>query len=516
MCHLQESDRWLESPEQVGIVGSGCDSECLHEIEKITIDSVSDVQQLLHDTEDRFVEFHEQNIQDIGEKEKLVSNTKPDVSSEEDIADFPLTDTSAIKSEATDSHLGDFLPVKENVVSQAHTIIFSREPSFIYDTSVEAFGNMEADSVDDLDLSFNRGLEEEIEENDEIDITESNGISVIGKLVLSVDDDSAKSDCKASSKSPLTTRVAVADISCTAEQQLDNFKQFISAAVPVDYKGKTSKHHYQSASDIGGESSVEEKEVNKISSTPEGEAYFYRREQSFIKKVEQGKIGQLAVVIADRFLQKTESNNEDYICPDVLPSDHELSVKPVLASPEAEIEITNTNDLADQVLDLTVKPIIRPSPTGLLSSYESIYDRLILEEEEVLQSDLIEGKEKEVVLRQQSPAATNSLVLGDQFNVTQRQLPDWAGSSFEELFDRSAGELANSILTEATLAVASEPFERWSAPPGVLEPPMLEAGEFFVRFDPVQEKIEGHWQELEILMMEEDQKGEKECRGSEL
>jgi hypothetical protein len=258
------------------------------------------------------------------------------------------------------------------------------------------------------------------------------------------------------------------------------------------------------------ETSVEEKELNKISSTPEGEAYFYRREQSFIKKVEQGHLGQLAVVIPDSFEQKTEGTINDY----VLFPDQELSVKPVLISPDVEIEITNTNDLSSQASNLFVKPVIRPSPSGLLSSYESIYDRLIMEEE-VLQSSFTGGKDTEGLLQQQSPSSTTSLVLGDRFSVTQRQLPDWAGSSFEELFDKSAGELANSILTAATLTVASEPFERWSAPPGVLEPPMLEAGEFFVRFDPVQERIEGHWQELEILMMEEDQKGEEECRGSE-
>ena len=492
---------------QVGVVESGCDCEFNPNLNRVAADSA---------TASNVIDLQWQETESGNVEHFVVEQDRSE-------AIFKEPDVSqSLTAPQTDN-----LPA----VNKSLASTYSREPSFIYDTTVEAFGNRGAKSLDDLDMIIDTGLDEEEDDEDaeDTDKSESAGISVIGKLVLSVDDGGASSpkgiDRReteegtgfhdgGSLRKQTPTRVSVADISCTAEEQ----QHIGSVDIPIQWHSSSAgRHHHHRGGGGGGTSSVEEKEEKKISSTPEAEAYFYRREQSFIKKLGQGELGQLAVVVPEGLDQRPEDNNDDNLLFSATAcTDHELCVKPVLTGPEVEIEITHTDDLTDKVSGLLVKPVAKPA-TGLLSSYESIYDRLLFEEEEEgVQPPAGENTEAAAVVRRHIPTTAASLVLGDHFVGAQRQLPDWAGSSFEELFERSAGDLADSILAAATLAVAAEPFERWSAPPGVLEPPMLEAGEFCVRFDPVQERIEGHWQELEILMMEEDQKGECESRGSDL
>ena len=50
--------------------------------------------------------------------------------------------------------------------------------------------------------------------------------------------------------------------------------------------------------------------------------------------------------------------------------------------------------------------------------------------------------------------------------------------------------------------------ERWSAPAGTVEPPILDDQEFSNRLQPLQAKIDHHWDEMEILMSTETLTGE--------
>jgi len=126
---------------------------------------------------------------------------------------------------------------------------------------------------------------------------------------------------------------------------------------------------------------------------------------------------------------------------------------------------------------LSVKPLGTSVPTTI-SSYETIYDKLQIDDNTVCE-----------------PPSISNIIgnLGDQFDEV-KFVPEHA-ASFEELFHSSSDGVDNSLEVNQ-----SAQQERWSAPSGTVEPPILVADEFTMRFDPVQERIEGHWQDLEILM----------------
>ena len=320
----------------------------------------------------------------------------------------------------------------------------NREPSFIYDTTVEAF-SCEGASVDDIDT---------IELCEEEEEGEDQGISIIGRMVLALDDEQSKN-----TETNKKTKVSVTDISFSSSpRRMDAV--FLTES--GDELGPVDKG--DGVAIPGRERRFSNLSTENISTTPEAETYFMKREASFVDKVAKGELESLAVDISDFCKEGTD-----------------LKVKPVNTSPTSEIEVISLE--ADT--ELTVKPLEKRT-----SSYESVYEKIILSEG--------------IGSRQSVAELLGNL--GDNYKVT-RTIPDFT-SSFEDLYQRTAGDMAGEIVSSALDSF--EP-DRWSAPAGSVEPPILEADEFTIRFDPVAEQIQGHWQELEILM-EEAKPGGQEWR----
>lgn len=151
-------------------------------------------------------------------------------------------------------------------------------------------------------------------------------------------------------------------------------------------------------------------------------------------------------------------------------------------SPETEIVV---DDLGSQS-SLTVKPLVKSSSSLQCSSYEHIYDQIQMDEA---------AEPGKKVSAEQILAS-----LEGKFQGT-RDIPEYF-SSFEELYSKSGEGNVTTTGTEETL-------ERWSAPVGSLEAPILDDEEFSVRFDPVREQIEQHWSEMEVLMSTETLTGKE-------
>ena len=75
-----------------------------------------------------------------------------------------------------------------------------------------------------------------------------------------------------------------------------------------------------------------------------------------------------------------------------------------------------------------------------------------------------------------------------------RDIPEYF-SSFEELCSVSGAGARPQASSET-----AEPLERWSAPGGSLEPPIMDGEEFRSRFGPLSEQISQHWTDMEVLM----------------
>jgi len=383
----------------------------------------------------------------------------------------------------------------------------SREQSFVYDTSVEAFGTKGAS----IDESFNdyKPVEEE---------RVTSGISIIGKIneceESTFDDDEIVEliESNTPSKESQVEKFEYVeekdlnfndeDISISPEErsesglsefveesESDNLKIPLSGS-PLQVENLFLTEPCESISnspknELGLEipkqevqnrrlSNISIEDGHKISSTPEGEKYFMKREESFIAKIDKGEVESLAVEISDY-----------YSLPSV-GTENELCVKPVESTPEAEIEIREFSSQSD----LTVKPLetnVRRVPT---SSYEQIYDSVSIED---------------IAANSKMSVAEIMSSLGDRFQGTH-DMPECV-SSFEDLYQRSADGMADESALRAT---AELPGERWSAPAGAIEPPILEASEFSIRFDPLQEKIEHHWEEIEIMMSTETLTGQEQ------
>ena len=301
----------------------------------------------------------------------------------------------------------------------------TREPSFVYDTTVEAFSAHGA-SVDDL-------LNAEDDEYDENDVNteEPEGISIIGKLVIGLAGEN--DDFQEPGQ---LTQVSIADISSRPGEPMLSGKgtemEGAGVLIPGDRKQVSL---YQET----------------ISTTPEAEDYFMKREQSFIGKIVRGEVSSLAVEVSDSF----SPSNAGKLC-----------VKPISRSSYSEIEILNL----DIKSDLIVKPVDEKMKT--ISSYETIYDRVALEEI---------AADRQISLEE---LLGN---LGDRFEGT-RLLPEHAFSS-EELYQGQADVTSNVGVNQ----------NRWSAPPGSLDPLDLE-DQFTIQFDPVEEQGQEHWQELDIIL----------------
>jgi len=340
-------------------------------------------------------------------------------------------------------------PALVREVSSLSSCGISREPSFIYDTTVEAF-SCEGASVDD-DIVSN--LTEEIEQNESQYRHE--GISVIGKIVLDADETSlAEEDSKQISHSASLDQV---NSSSGSPSRMDAV--FLTA-----FKDDSDDKDQQRVDIPGRTSRTSVISTEQISTTPEAERYFMKREQSFINKVYKGDLQSLAVEVSDYCSLHTSL------------SDSDLTVKPCSHYSEAEIEVVDFETCSKSDI-LSVKPLGASVPTTI-SSYETIYDKLQLDDNTV----------------GEPPSISNIIGnLGDRFDEV-KFVPEHA-ASFEELFHSSSDGVDNSL--EANQSAQQE---RWSAPSGTVEPPILVADEFTMRFDPVQERIEGHWQDLEILM----------------
>ena len=297
----------------------------------------------------------------------------------------------------------------------------TREPSFVYDTTVEAFSAHGA-SVDDL-------LNAE-DEND-VNTEEPEGISIIGKLVIGLS--GGNDDFQESGQ---LTQVSIADISSSPGEPMLSVEgtemEGTGVAIPGDRKQVSL---YQET----------------ISTTPEAEDYFMKREQSFIGKIVRGEVSSLAVEVSDSF----NPSNSGKLC-----------VKPISRSSYSEIEISNL----DFKSDLIVKPVDEKLKT--ISSYETIYDHVALEE---------------IAANRQISIEELLGNLGDRFEGT-RLLPEQAFSS-EELYQGQADASSDLGVNR----------NRWSAPPGSLDPPDLE-DQFTIQFDLVEEQGQEHWQELDIIL----------------
>ena len=333
-----------------------------------------------------------------------------------------------------------------------------REPSFIYDTTVEAFGSEGAsidDPVNETDLTKSTKRTSDIsiltKIASEIDLEPVDPFQAgADSLYLSGDFDTLTEEDTENSPGEKSTSVRVNfeafDIDRNlriplSESRLELTNEtFSSPFINVPDDGVDTKR--LSNASMEGES--------KISSTPEGESYFLAREESFIKKVHEGELQAMAVEVSDYF-------SMDSI-------DDDLTVKPLVEHPEAEIEITDLRPGSDLV--------VRSVNQAPVSSFETIYDKIALEEMETNTS-----MTKEELLAS----------LEDKFQGAV-ELPEYF-SSFDDLCQIS--DMEESLVEEG---------RRWTAPAGTVEAPILEAEEFVVRLQPVAERTSGHWNELERLL----------------
>merc|ERR1719242_927479 len=346
-----------------------------------------------------------------------------------------------------------------------------REPSFIYDTTVEAFGSEGAsidDPVNETDLTKSTKRTSDIsiltKIASEIDLEPVDPFQAgADSLYLSGDFDTLTEEDTENSPGEKSNSVRVNfeafDVDRNlriplSESRLELTNEtFSSPFINVPDDGVDTKR--LSNASMEGEA--------KISSTPEGESYFLAREQSFIKKVHEGELQTMAVEVSDYF--SMESIDDD------------LMVKPLVEHPEAEIEITDLRPGSDLV--------VRSVNQAPVSSFETIYDKIALEELETNTS-----MTKEELLAS----------LEDKFQGAV-ELPEYF-SSFDDLCQIS--DMEESLVEEG---------RRWTAPAGTVEAPILEAEEFVVRLQPVAERTSGHWNELERLL--EGQSGrEKEADSS--
>ena len=341
----------------------------------------------------------------------------------------------------------------------------SREPSFIYDTSVEAFGSEGGYTVLELEdgpeqkkISIIGRIAGEID-IDPVDPFQAG----VDSLYLGGDFDMNEEDKEASS----TELPNCVQVSFDAFNSPDLRIPLTGLdwrgpgiAQPVNPEDRSMSISVPEA-ELKRLSSISFEGGSKISSTPEGESYFMAREESFIKKVYDGELQNLAVEVSDYF--SVDAVKED------------LLVKPISKDPKAEIEI---KDLRLQSC-LRVKSEARAP----VSSFETIYDKISLED-----IGSTSKLTKEEILAS----------LGDKFQGTM-EVPEFV-SSFDELCQFSAMDMDQSIRGASGLDPALDCGRRWTAPAGSVEAPILEAEEFSVRFEPVVERTEGHWEELEKMM----------------
>ena len=334
-----------------------------------------------------------------------------------------------------------------------------REPSFIYDTSVEAFGSEGASIDDPVNESDFRGNEGNTKRSSDISILTKIASEIdlepidpfqagADSLYLSGDFDLNEEDTDTSPREK-SNSVHV------------NFQAFDNLRIPLsDNRLPHQPAEFSSPfinvpdSDSKRLSDVSMEGESKISSTPEGESYFLAREESFIKKVHEGELQTMAVEVSDYFSMESID-------------DQDLMVKPLVEHPEAEIEITDLRPGSNLVVRTVTKAPV--------SSFETIYDKIALEE---VETNTLMTKEEILAS------------LEDKFQGVV-ELPEYF-SSFDDLCQMDMDE-SSSVMT-------AEEGRRWTAPAGTVEAPILEAEEFIVRLQPIAERTSGHWNELEKML----------------
>ena len=298
-----------------------------------------------------------------------------------------------------------------------------REPSFMYDTTVEAFsttGTVVDETLDD-EIEVNEFFEEQTIEGDQV-----------MKYEYMEDTDASAEEIFVGEPLRIVTTP-------TQQSHVTRIEPINMSANGVDIPSSNRRL-----------STISIESASKISSTPEGEKYFMKREESFITKVDKGEVVNLAVEISDFF---TLENSR---------SDTNLSVKPFQCSPEKEIIVENLGSQSN----LMVKPLESTIKSIPCSSYEHIYDKIEVEESQNIGN---------------MSAAELMENLGDKF-VGTHEIPE-SFSSFEDLYGKSVDE--NYLELESHSSVTSV---RWSAPVGSLEPPFLDAS-YLSQFDQDMEEV---------------------------
>merc|ERR1719447_1856201 len=237
-----------------------------------------------------------------------------------------------------------------------------REPSFIYDTSVEAFGS-EGASIDDpvKERDFTRNTKR------------ISDISILTKIASEIDLEPIDPFQAGADSLYLSGDFDLEDTETSPREKSSSvrvdFEAFDDHSLRIPLSENNFHGHPADSSSpfinvpdssMKRLSNVSTEGESKISSTPEGESYFLAREQSFIKKVHEGELQTMAVEVSDYF--SMESIDDD------------LMVKPLEEHPEAEIEITDLRPGSN----LVVKTVTRAP----VSSFETIYDKIALEEVE--------------------------------------------------------------------------------------------------------------------------------------
>ena len=300
---------------------------------------------------------------------------------------------------------------------QVKTSKLSRDPSFIYDTSVEAF-NTSGTEIDG-DKTVPDVVEEFIEVN-------TPGSSVQVQKFEYLQDDECVDSSELLVDSPLQVTTTLTQQSCITKLKTSSSPEGMD--IP---SGGASRRL----------STVSIESANKISTTPEGEKYFMKREESFVAKVAKGEVETLAVEISEFFPLESSA------------SESTLSVRPFEVSPDKEIVVADVGSQSS----LTVRPLETVVRSLACCSYEHLYDGVTPEDiEDPEQTRPLDQMTAEELLQN----------LGDKF-VGTKEIPDSYGS-YEELYQRGEAE-ERAALENASSSMPGS--VRWSAPVGSLGSP---------------------------------------------
>ena len=274
--------------------------------------------------------------------------------------------------------------IKDETKIQMKTSQLPRDPSFIYDTSVEAF-NTSGTEVDEE--SPDKAVPDVVEEFIEIN-TPGSAVQVQKFEYLQVEESGDSSELI---DSPLQVTTTLTQQSCITKLKTSSS----SEGMDIPCAGASRRL-----------STVSIDSANKISTTPEGEKYFMKREESFVAKVAKGEVETLAVEISEFFPLESSA------------SEATLSVRPFEVSPDKEIVVADVGSQSS----LTVRPLETVVRSLACSSYEHLYDGVTTEHQEQMTAD-------ELVQN-----------IGDKFVGTQ-EIRDSFGS-YEELYQRTEAHLS--------------------------------------------------------------------------